>query len=436
VNYMLMTTILMSLYSAVMWAIQPFLRQKIARRGKAEPGYLVHIEERFGTYSNVVNNSTNSDQHFVWIHAVSLGETRAAAVLVDALRGCMPSMKLLLTNGTATGRAEGQKLLRDGDVQVWQAWDTVAATERFLQQFKPQIGIMMETELWPNMAATCAKFEVPLVIANARMSEKTYLKTLRFAWLARPAYRSLAAVWPQSADDAGRFEQLGATVKSVFGNVKFDAKIDAQQQERGRHFKTAIHRKIAVFASSREGEELQLLQYLKQNANCMSKLQWLIVPRHPQRFNEVESLIKQYDFNVSKRSDWQEDSSLTIDHKTIWLGNSLGDMAMYYSMSDVALLGGSFEAFGGQNLIEAAACGCPVVMGPSTFNFAQAAEQALAAGAAFQCPTLSHAVNEVIRLTDDAAANKAVQTAALIFASAHQGAANKTATAIQQLLRQ
>jgi 3-deoxy-D-manno-octulosonic-acid transferase len=429
-----MNTFILALYSVVMWCAQPFLRRKIARRGMAEPGYLVNIEERFGHYLLPAVQTTSQDQQFVWVHAVSLGETRAAAVLVAALRETLPGMKLLLTHGTATGRDEGQKLLTDGDVQVWQAWDTVAATERFIQHFKPKIGILIETELWPNMAATCKKFKVPLVIANARMSEKTYRKTNRFAWLARPAYESLAAVWPQSIDDAERFTRLGAPVKTVFGNLKFDAHIDSTQLSLGQRWRLKMIQSVVMFASSREGEELQLLQYLQKIPSNSANLQWLIVPRHPQRFANVEMLIKQHGFDVSKRSDWLEQPTLSNNNETIWLGNSLAEMALYYGMSDVAMLGGSFEPLGGQNLIEAAACGCPVVMGPSTFNFATAAEQAIAAKAAFQCPNLSQAVDEVMRLVQDSEASKAAKTAAFTFAASHQGAAKKTALAIQQLI--
>lgn len=440
-----MKSIGLTLYSIVMWATQPFLRCKIARRGVAEPGYLINIEERFGLYAQAADSKENANQRIVWIHAVSLGETRAAGVLIQSLRKLLPGMKLLLTHGTATGREEGQKLLRDiddeGDIQVWQAWDTVAATERFIQHFKPRIGIMMETELWPNMAATCAKFKVPLVIANARMSEKTLSKTLMFSWLARPAYRSLAAVWPQTTDDALRFEKLGAPVKGIFGNVKFDAQVDTGQLAQGRSWKTQTPRRIAMFASSREGEELQLLQYLQKNLHQTSsdqaEAQWLIVPRHPQRFREVETLIKQHGFNVSKRSEWLEPASpfnSPNDQNTVLLGNSMGEMALYYGMSDIALLGGTFENLGGQNLIEAAACGCPVVMGPSTFNFAQAAHQAIAFQAAFSCTDLPQAVKTLLTLADDDVALKNAQSASLKFSASSQGAADKTAAAVYQLL--
>jgi 3-deoxy-D-manno-octulosonic-acid transferase len=427
-----MKSLALSLYSVVMWCAKPFLRFKLARRGRAEPGYLVNIEERFGRYERSDIQNLTQEQKFVWVHAVSLGETRAAAVLIAALRERLPGMKLLLTHGTATGRAEGEKLLRVGDLQVWQAWDSAATTERFVRHFQPRIGIMMETELWPNMAATCAKHSVPLVIANARMSEKTYLQTKKFDVLARPAYQSLTAVWPQSAADADRFAKLGAPVAGILGNLKFDAQVDAAQLAMGKSWRSKMDKPVAMFASSREGEELQLLQYLQQTD---VDVRWLIVPRHPQRFEAVAALITQHGFKVSKRSDWAGEPTVS-DARTIWLGDSLGEMALYYGMSDVALLGGSFEPLGGQNLIEAAACGCPIVMGPSVFNFSEAASLAIQAGAAFSENATSHAVDAAVALSLNTNAHRNAAVSALQFAASHQGGAEKTAAAVVKLLSQ
>ncbi len=426
-----MGKLILSLYSAVMWFAQPFLRLKLARRGRAEPGYLLNIEERFGRYQQPAVQNQPKDHQFVWIHAVSLGETRVAGVLVTALRERLPGMRLLLTHGTATGRAEGKKLLQAGDVQVWQAWDMAAAAERFVQYFQPRIGIMMETELWPNMVATCAKHQIPLVIANARMSEKTYRLTIKFDRLARPAYESLAAVWPQSAADADRFARLGASVAGIFGNLKFDAVVDANQLAKGKNWRSNMRKPVVMFASSREGEELALLQYLQKTG---SNLQWLIVPRHPQRFDEVVSLIEKHGFKVSRRSDWVEQPNVT-EANTVWLGDSLGEMALYYGMSDVALLGGSFEPLGGQNLIEAAACACPVVMGISVFNFSEAAALAIQSGAAFAVNAMPQAVDVANALVERAQSLDIARAAAVKFANAHQGAAEKTAAAVVQLLR-
>ena len=246
-----------ALYSFLTWLIQPLLRRKLARRAVAEPGYAVAVEERFGHYT------VPPDQGRVWIHAVSLGETRAAAILLARLREQIPGLRLLLTNGTATGRAEGEKLLRPGDVQVWQPWDTQGAVARFLDQFRPRIGILMETEVWPNLTAACAARGVPLVLANARLNERSFVKALRLDWLARPAYRALAAVWAQTQGDAARLRALGAPVQGVFGNLKFDATPDPMQREQGRAWRAGVGRPVILLASSREGEEELFLKEIR-----------------------------------------------------------------------------------------------------------------------------------------------------------------------------
>ena len=423
------------LYSFLMWLAQPLLRRKLVRRGAQEPGYLQGIEERFGRYDQI---APAVDGNTVWLHAVSLGETRAAAQLVTALRTRWPGMRLLLTHGTATGRMEGQKLLQAGDLQCWQPWDTRGATARFIEHFRPRIGILMETEIWPNLAAASSQAGVPLVLANARLSEKSLRWSRRLAWLARPAYRSLAAVWAQTQDDATRLSAMGAPVQGVLGNLKFDATPDAAQLSRGQSWHARIGRPVVMFASSRDGEEVALLQALAAPdlAQAANAVQWLVVPRHPQRFDEVAALMTPQGFAVSRRSQWTGGPPpCTLDKSPIWVGDTLGEMALYYALADVALLGGSFEPLGGQNLIEAAACSCPVVMGPHTFNFAEVAELALAAGAAQRVVNMKEAVSAASALACDAQRLPAARLAADTFARAHQGASARTAVAILSSLR-
>ncbi|WP_424512542.1 3-deoxy-D-manno-octulosonic acid transferase [Rhodoferax sp.] len=479
-----------------MWLAQPLLRRKLLRRSVMEPGYGQCVEERFGRYAQRV---PEHDGPTVWLHAVSLGETRAAAVLVAALRQQLPHMRLLLTHGTATGRAEGLKLLQSGDLQTWQPWDTPGAVRRFLSHFKPDLGILMETEVWPNLAHGCQRLGVPLVLVNARLSDKSLRQAQRLAWLARPAFAALRAVWAQTPQDAQRLRLLGARVQGVLGNLKFDAAPNAEPLALGRQWRAQVPKPVLMFASSREGEELALLQILRQarshrpeggppteeeattgsntttgsetpawNATPVGAapsprlpqspsavgfpvgaapsprlppipsasvipdpqaVQWLIVPRHPQRFDDVAKLIESHGFAVQRRSNWGQGGPATLaDEKpVIWLGDSLGEMALYYGLADVALLGGSFEPLGGQNLIEAAACGCPVVMGPHTFNFLDAAEQAQAAGAALRVVDLAQAVAVAGALCFDRPHLDAVRQAAKRFAQAHQGAARRLA---------
>ena len=415
-----------ALYSLCLWLAQPLLRAKLQRRALTEPGYAQAVEQRFGHYDTAPEATGNANP-FIWLHAVSLGETRAAAVLVAGLRRQNPGMRLLLTHGTATGREQGAALLQPGDVQVWQPWDTPAAVRRFLEQFKPRIGLLMETEVWPNMVAGCHGAHIPLCLVNARMSDQSMHKALRLRWLSRPAYAGLHTVLAQTEDDARRLRTLGARVQAVTGNLKFDATPDAAQLAQGRAWRASSKRPVLMFTSSREGEEQMLIAALR--AAPLPAVQWLIVPRHPQRFDAVAALFQAAGFTLSRRSAWQ-DAPLPAE---VWLGDSLGEMALYYGLADVALLGGSFAPLGGQNLIEAAACACPVLMGPHTFNFAQAAEMAQEAGAAIRCVDLPDAVRQGGALATDATGLARTRQAALQWSVAHQGATRRTLEALESV---
>ncbi len=416
-----------SVYNLLVWAVQPLLRRKWARRALAEPGYAVAVPERFGHYSQPPEPA----RELVWVHAVSLGESRAAGILLQALREALPGVRILLTHGTATGRAEGARLLQPGDVQVWQPWDTPAAVRAFLQHFRPRIGLLLETEVWPNLVQQSVRAAVPLALVNARMSEKSLHAARRWSSLMQPSYAALAAVWAQTEADAQRLRMLGAQVQAVTGNLKFDAQPDAAQLARGQAWRAALQRPVCLLASSREGEEVQWLQAVQALSH---DVHWLIVPRHPQRVDEVEALLQGAGLSVSRRSAWGDAGPSTAAGAQVWLGDSLGEMALYYSLADVALLGGSFEPLGGQNLIEAAACGCPVVMGPHTFNFLEAAQQAEGAGAALRVADMGAAVRQAQDLACDAAARQAVSVAARAFAQAHKGAARRVAGLVKQIL--
>ena len=427
---------ILRLYSLLVWLASPLLRRKLRARALAEPGYAVAVPERFGHYRQPPG------QGFVWVHAVSLGETRAAAILLAALRREMPGMRLLLTHGTATGRAEGLALLQPGDVQVWQPWDSLSAVRRFARHFQPCIGILMETEIWPNLLAACRAAGIPMVLANARLSAKSLHQAQRLSALSRPAYGALTAVWAQTAADAQRLLEAGAPTPAVLGNLKFDATPNAEQLAAGRAWRRA-GRPVVMLASAREGEEMVLLEYLRSfrppalipPAKAATQIgvldvQWLIVPRHPQRFDAVAALVVEQGFSLSRRSQWTAEPQIA----DVWLGDSLGEMALYYGLADVALLGGSFVPLGGQNLIESAACGCPVVIGPSTFNFAEAAELAIAAGAACRVADMPAAVAQALAWLNASETLARTAAAGPQFAAAHHGAARKTALAITQLL--
>ena len=430
------------LYGLFTSLAQPLVRRKLRRRAVAEPGYAHAVEERFGHYDEAAVGAG-----WCWVHAVSLGESRAAGILIAELRRQHPGIPILLTHGTATGREEGAKLLEPGDLQVWQPWDTPAAVARFLDRFAPRIGVLMETEVWPEMVAACRERRIPLVLANARLNEKSLASAERLGWLARPAYSALTAVWAQTEADSHRLVSLGAKVAGVYGNLKFDASPDARQLATAQKFKSQLPRPLVVLASSRDGEEQLLLDVLKRfGANAplpeatpgidsiarqVAAVQWMIVPRHPQRFDEVAALIESNGFAVARRS-----TAGAPTQSEIWLGDSLGEMALYYGLADAALLGGSFEDLGGQNLIEAAACGCPVILGPSTFNFAEAADLALAAGAALRVQGMEQAVRAALQLVGDPVRREAMVQSAQAFSSSNRGAAERTATAVLAIAMQ
>ncbi len=428
-------------YGLVMRALQPLLRRKLRRRGQQEPGYLDQMPQRFGFYEGIA-----PEPGCIWVHAVSLGETRAAAILIEALRLVRPGMRLLLTHSTATGWAQGQALLRPGDAQAWLPWDTPEATRRFLQHHRPLLGILMETEVWPALVQACVQAQVPLALANARLNDKSLRSALRWSWLSGPAYRRLTAVLAQSPDDGARLEQLGGRVHAVLGNLKFDvpaqpeAKALAQVwRQRWQHHGTP--RPVVMLASSREGEEALWLQALMANTDRLTALKaagvvWLLVPRHPQRFDDIHAWLTAQGLAVVRRSSWDVGPPLQVpsDQLTVCLGDSLGEMPVYFQSADMALLGGSFMPLGGQNLIEAAAFGCPVIMGPHTFNFAEAAQNAQQVGAAMRVSDMDSALDQVCAWLRQPAELASAHQKGLDLVAQSRGAAQRYAQALASLV--
>ena len=406
-------------YSCLMWALSPVLWLKLHLRARREPVYGQAIAERFGYYSQDASSGA------LWIHAVSLGETRAIRSLIKALRLAYPDLRLLLTHGTATGRSEGVNLLREGDVQAWLPWDTPAAVGRFLRHFQPCMGVLIDTEVWPNLSAIAQQQGIPLVLANARLSEHSWRKAQRWSALAKPAFSGLNAVWAQTEEDAKRLRSLGAPVSAVMGNLKFDAVPDPLLLATGQAWRNALTaRPVVLLAISREGEEAMFLQILQQHPEYLQQAQWWIVPRHPQRFDEVADLLQASGLPWQRRSQWSEDlAHLSAPQEAgLVLGDSVGEMPLYYGAASVALLGGSFAPLGGQNLIEACACSCPVVMGPHTFNFKQAAEWAIHAQAGLRCTDVTTAMAKALAIAIDRQLQQQMSQAAQLFASSHQGA--------------
>ena len=423
-------------YATLLRLALPAYALRLWWRGRAEPRYRFALRERVGLYREAARGSG-----WLWVHAVSLGETRAAAALIDALRGQCPGMRLLLTHGTATGREAGASLLRAGDAQAWLPVDTPGAVVRFFDHFRPALGVLIETEVWPHLLLEAERRAIPMVLANARLSERSARRGERLTALLRPAAQSIALVLAQTQLDAARLHAAGARRVEVCGNLKFDVTPDAAGLARGTAWRQAAGRAVVLAASTREGEEAALLAAWQRQAAPRPLL--LIVPRHPQRFDAVAALIGAAGLSASRRSTWADAPPPAAATADVWLGDSIGEMASYFGCAQVALLGGSFEPLGGQNLIEAAACGCPVLMGPHTFNFAEAAERALQEGAAQRVPDITAAVRLAVAMLTPTAATSGADSGqtmpsaerALAFVAHHRGAAARMTEFITALMR-
>jgi 3-deoxy-D-manno-octulosonic-acid transferase len=416
-------------YSTLLHVLKPVYLLRLFWRGRSEPLYRHAIAERMGSYRG------EPTAGWLWVHAVSLGETRAAAALIEALRAARPGVRLLLTHGTATGRAAGKALLREGDQQAWLPYDTPGVVNRFFRQFRPRVGVLMETEVWPNLLHAAERHGVTMVLANARLSEKSRRQGQRLAAVIRPAVEHIALVLAQTEADASRLRDAGARHVVVSGNLKFDMAPDAGLLARGRAWRDAVGRPILLAAVTREGEEQPLLAAWQRHAGATAtKPLLVIVPRHPQRFDEVAGLVVGAGLTLARRSSWGDTPSTEALAADAWLGDSMGEMPLYYALGQVALLGGSYAPLGGQNLIEAAACGCPIVMGPHTFNFAEAAELSRAAGAAIRVGDIDAGMVEAIALLGDAARLAQASARSLAFAAQHRGAAARMAAAIDSAM--
>ncbi len=408
-------------YSLLWYVATPLLLLRLLWRARRQPEYLDHVAERFGFYRGAVDAGP-----WIWVHAVSVGETRAAAPLIRALQSRYRGHRILLTHMTPTGRETGAALFGDGVLQCYLPYDQPGAVARFLGRFRPVIGVLIETEIWPNLIHAAATRRIPLYLVNARLSARSQAGYRRTGALARDALRALTAVTAQTAADAERLRELGAPAVTVTGNLKFDIEVPAEQVAAGRALRADLGaRPVLLAASTRDGEEALLLDAVQRNGLGDALL--VIVPRHPQRFDAVAALVAARGLRMQRRSG---DGAIAAD-TTVLLGDSLGEMYFYYAAGDVALLGGSFLPYGAQNLIEPCALGKPVILGPSTYNFAEAADAAVAAGAALRAADFEEALPLSLQLARDAERRRAMAQAGLAFTDSYRGATQRV---MQQLL--
>lgn len=412
------------LYSLILYLATPLIWLRLLWRARKQPEYLQHLGERYGFYRQPV------PEKLIWVHAVSVGETRAAQPLIEGLQARWPEHRILLTGMTPTGRAAGQQVYGERVIQAYLPYDYPAAVDRFFCHFSPAFGVLMETEIWPNLLAAAQRKKVPVMLANARLSARSARGYGKFDALVRPAFAALSGVLAQTAVDAARIGAMGAGRVEVCGNLKFDVPSAPEQFALGMQWRAAIgQRPVWLAASTREGEETLVLEAWREVGAPNALL--VLVPRHPQRFNDVAGLLTQQNQNFVRRS-----AGLPGADTKIWLGDSMGEMAAYFTLADLAFIGGSLLPLGGQNLIEAAAYGCPVLVGPHTFNFLQATEDAISAGAARRIESpeaLGLAVDRLLREEGELAS---MRQSARHFAQVHQGATQRTLNLIEQWMDQ
>jgi 3-deoxy-D-manno-octulosonic-acid transferase len=379
--------------------------------------YRSAIGERFGRY-----RSGTFSAPLLWVHSVSVGETRAALPLVQRMKSTYPEATILLTHMTASGREAGRELFGDGVVQAWLPYDLPFTVNRFLAHFRPAAGFLVETELWPNLIAQAHRQDVPVFLVNARMSERSAQRYARFSSLTRPMLQRLRGVAAQSPADATRLARLGAPTPIVTGNLKYDVNIPDNALTLGAEFRLRFgaSRPVWMAASTRDGEEALILDAIARWPMPAGSL-LVIVPRHPNRFAVVAELLRSRGMPFVRRS---ENASVPADIGVV-LGDSMGEMSAYYAATDLAFVGGSLLPLGGQNLIEPIALGIPVLIGPHTFNFAEATAGAIAAGAARLVADADELARAVRDLLSDPSRRQAMRDAARTFHAAHRGAAQR-----------
>lgn len=411
-------------YTLLLWLLLPYALLHLWWRGRRQPEYRQHIAERFGRYG------VRSDKPVIWLHTVSVGETRAAATLVGELRARYPDHQIVLSHTTPTGRAASEQLYGDDVLRVYLPYDYPYAVRRFLDHFKPRLGVLLETEVWFNLIDACRGAKVPLLLLNARLSPKSARAYSRVPSLSRGGLHALTLIAAQTEADALRLASLGHRAVPVMGNLKFDIVPPADQLALGAELRRRFgsNRPVLLAASTREGEEALLLTALQYAA--VDHLLVVIVPRHPQRFDAVAALIEQHGYRMQRRSG---NTPIAADTRVV-LGDSMGELFAYYAACDIAFIGGSLLPLGGQNLIEAAACGKPLLVGPHTFNFAQAAEAAITRGAGLRVQHADDLVHLLNVLMYDPARMRAMGESGLRFVEENQGATERAVRMIANVL--
>lgn len=414
-------------YTLLFYIALPLILIRLIWRGIKSPSYWQRWPERFGRSAPMSN-----DAPVIWIHAVSVGEVEATRPLVKLLQAEFPRHKLLITTMTPTGSARVNLLYGDAVTQCYLPYDVSFAVKRFLKRTHPQFGIIMETELWPMMLLSCKQLNIPLVLANARMSERSAKGYARFADFTKTVLQSLHFIAAQTEDDRQRFKQLGADIKNVhaIGNLKYEISLPTSLIEQANAMRAlwGSHRPIWVAASTHEGEEAIILNASRQVRSACPDLLLIIVPRHPERFDKVTALSQRGGFKTLRRSEHRPCPS----DVQVLVVDTMGELPLFYATSDVAFVGGSLVPVGGHNILEPAALGRPIITGPHYFNFNDITKQFIKADAALLINNTEELAETVISLLNNSQQRaKMGETALKIMANSH-GASKRLVNLIKR----
>lgn len=422
------------IYTSIFYLFLPFILLRLLWRSVATPAYAQRWAERFGFFPALATH-----KKVVWLHTVSVGEFLAALPLIRHLQAD-ESVQLVITTTTPTGSERVQATLSDSVFHVYAPYDLPDVVARFLKRVRPSLYLVMETELWPNTLAACARRNIPTLLVNGRLSEKSARGYARFDTLTNPMLRNLSRAAIQNSTDAARFVALGLSDDKaiVTGNIKFDLSLNDDLRMQAATLKTQLsnndQRLVLIAASTHQGEDEIILDAFAQvRASSFESAQTavlVLVPRHPERFERVAQLCVSRGFNTVRRSEHSWNNA-----NDILLGNTMGELMLMFGASDIAFVGGSLVPNGGHNFIEPAAWGLPLVSGEHLFNFAEVARLLMDAGALRTVNSAQSLADELTRLLGDEPSRRQSGTAALQVALDNRGALDKTLLVIAEYLK-
>lgn len=416
------------LYSLILYALVPVVLLRLLYRGLGNPAYWQRWAERFAFFHRPGLQSP------IWVHAVSVGEVQAALPLIRSLQQQYPNQDLVVTTMTPTGSQRVQDLLGNEVFHVYLPYDLPGAVRRFLQTIQPCMALVMETELWPNLYHACAKQNIPVVVANARLSPRSAKGYAKLSALVRHTFKDITLIAAQSQADAERFKTLGAEAEQIrtMGNIKFDVPLPKDVVAQGRELRQQLgeSRPVWMAASTHEGEEAMLLDVHEKLLHKYPHLLLVLVPRHPERFPKVASLVERKGLSLMRRTH----GGTCTPETQVFLGDTLGELPLFYAASDCAFVGGSLVPVGGHNMLEPAALGVPVITGSHLHNFMEVSEAMLEAGAAVKVEDAAALVAVLVSLLDDALRRKDMGMAGQQLVAENQGALKRLLDWLKPLL--